>query len=231
MERPVNEHRVPSNRETLSWFKDNLKNGKASKDMFKTEALSFFNLSPEMGAKDKRSFKRKIEHFADMHQSLLRKWLREFLAENGGLGKNHDNPPSDFGLEIENDRKRAFLKFGRDGVKSWWKYQDWLEEECALFRESVKNSKGKKPVEDKEDHDEESNNQIRLLRERSSGKNIWDAEKITFSKKNVLYLPKVFQRQRGLSNCFYLRWGVLLKGDLPIVFSCSATLTVQAGFP
>ena len=34
---------------------------------------------------------------------------REFLAENGGLGKNHDNPPSDFGLEIENenDRKRA----------------------------------------------------------------------------------------------------------------------------
>ena len=119
-----------------------------------------------------------------MHQSLLRKWLREFLAENGGLGKNHDNPPSDFGLEIENenDRKRAFLKFGRDGVKSWWKYQDWLEEECALFRESVKNSKGKKPVEDEEDHDEESNNQIRLLRERSSGKNIWDAEKITFSK-------------------------------------------------
>ena len=107
---------------------------------------------------------------------------REFLAENGGLGKNHDNPPSDFGLEIENDRKRAFLKFGRDGVKSWWKYQDWLEEECALFRESVKNSKGKKPVEDEEDHDEESNNQIRLLRERSSGKNIWDAEKITFSK-------------------------------------------------
>ena len=148
MERPVNEHRVPSNRETLSWFKDNLKNGKASEEMFKTEALSFFNLSPEMGAKDKRSFKREIEHFADMHQSLLRKWLREFLAENGGLGKNHDNPPSDFGLEIENenDRKRAFLKFGRDGVKSWWKYQDWLEEECALFRESVKNSKGKKPV-------------------------------------------------------------------------------------
>ena len=90
----MNEHRVPSNRETLSWFKDNLKNGKASEEMFKTEALSFFNLSPEMGAKDKRSFKREIEHFADMHQSLLRKWLREFLAENGGLGKNHDNPPS-----------------------------------------------------------------------------------------------------------------------------------------
>ena len=105
----MNEHRVPSIRETLSWYKDKLKNGKASEEMFKTEALSFFNLSPEMGAKDKRSFKREIEHFADMHQSLLRKWLREFLAENGRLGKNHDNPPSDFGLEIENenDRKRA----------------------------------------------------------------------------------------------------------------------------
>ena len=85
----MNEHRVPYNRKTLSWFKDNLKNGKASEEMFKTEALSFFNLSPEMGAKDKRSFKREIEHFADMHQSLLRKWLREFLAENRGLGKNH----------------------------------------------------------------------------------------------------------------------------------------------
>ena len=38
MEQPVNEQRVPSNKETLSWFKDNLKNGKASEEMFKTEA-------------------------------------------------------------------------------------------------------------------------------------------------------------------------------------------------
>ena len=110
----MNKHRVPSNKETLSWFKDNLGNGKASEEKFKREALSFFNLSPEMGAKDKRSFKREIEHFADMHQDLLRKWLGDFLKENRGLGKNHDTPPSDFGLDIENenDRKRAFLKFG-----------------------------------------------------------------------------------------------------------------------
>ena len=105
----MNKHRVPSNKETLSWFKDNLENGKASEEKFKREALSFFNLSPEMGAKDKRSFKREIEHFADM-------WLGlgDFLKENRGLGKNHDTPPSDFGLDIENenDRKRAFLKFG-----------------------------------------------------------------------------------------------------------------------
>ena len=60
----MNEHCVPSNRETLSWFKDNLKNGKASEEMFKTEALSFFNLSPEMGAKVKRSFTREVKHFA-----------------------------------------------------------------------------------------------------------------------------------------------------------------------
>ena len=69
----MNKHRVPSNKETLSWFKDNLGNGKASEEKFKREALSFFNLSPEIGAKDKKSFKREIEHFADMHQNLLRK--------------------------------------------------------------------------------------------------------------------------------------------------------------
>ena len=69
----MNKHRVPSNKETLSWYKDNLENGKASEEKFKREALSFFNLSPEIGAKDKKSFKREIEHFADMHQNLLRK--------------------------------------------------------------------------------------------------------------------------------------------------------------
>ena len=110
MERPVNEHRVPSNRETLSWFKNNLKNGKASEEMFKTEA------------------------------------------------------------------SMASIGLVRGTLTLWWKDLRLLKEECFIPSQGS-------------------------------------------------------QRQRGLSNCFYLRWGVLLKGDLPIVFSCSATLTVQAGFP
>ena len=109
MERTVNKYRVPPNKETLSWFTDNLENGKATEEKFKRKDLSFFKLSPEMGAKVKRSFTREVKHFADMHQNLLRKWLGDFLKENRGLGKNHDTPPSDFGLDIENenDRKRA----------------------------------------------------------------------------------------------------------------------------
>ena len=85
MERPVNKYRVPPNKETLSWFTDNLENGKATEEKFKRKDLSFFKLSPEMGAKVKRSFTREVKHFADMHQNLLRKWLRDFLKENGGL--------------------------------------------------------------------------------------------------------------------------------------------------
>ena len=106
MERPVNKHRVPSNKETLSWFKDNLGNGKASEEKFKREALSFFNLSPEIGAKDKKSFKREIEHFADMHQNLLRKWLRDFLKENGGLPIVYSSSATPDGLLL---KKRTYF--------------------------------------------------------------------------------------------------------------------------
>ena len=102
----MNKHRVPLNKETLSWFKDNLKNGKASEEMFKTEALSFFNLSPEMGAKEKRSFKREIEHFADMHQNLLRKWLTDFLKENGGLPIVYSSSATPDGLLL---KKRTYF--------------------------------------------------------------------------------------------------------------------------
>ena len=102
MERPLNEHRVPSIRETLSWYKDKLKNGKASEEMFKTEA------------------------------------------------------------------SMASIGLVRGTLTLWWKDLRLLKEECFIPSQGS-------------------------------------------------------QRQRGLSNCFYLRWGVLLEGDLPMVFSCWAT--------
>ena len=67
MERTVNKYRVPPNKETLSWFTDNLENGKATEEKFKRKDLSFFKLSPEMGAKVKRS-------------NQIKKWKCIFLA-------------------------------------------------------------------------------------------------------------------------------------------------------
>ena len=37
----------PTNNETLNWYKDSLENGKVSEEKFKSEAITFFNLSPE----------------------------------------------------------------------------------------------------------------------------------------------------------------------------------------
>ena len=41
-------HRAkPTNNETLYWYKESLENGKVSEEKFKSEAITFFNLSPE----------------------------------------------------------------------------------------------------------------------------------------------------------------------------------------
>ena len=107
MERTVNKYRVPPNKETLSWFTDNLENRKATEEKFKRKDLSFFKLSPEMGAKVKRSFTREVKHFADMHQNLLRKWLRDFLKENGGLPIVYSSSATPDGLLL---KKRTFFQ-------------------------------------------------------------------------------------------------------------------------
>ena len=163
-----------TNGETLLWHQDGLLNGRISEEKFKAEAIKFFGLTQEESCKSKQYFKKDIQEFINKHVNLQKSILREFLEENGGIGKHHETPPEDFKTEVQEEKQKrlAFLKFGREGMKSSRKYQDWLTQDCSLFSKTEQNIDGEK----KRDF-EDTNNQILLTRERSSGRNIFDAEK------------------------------------------------------
>ena len=72
-------------------------------------------------------------------------------------------------------QKKWFLKFGRKGLILSEKYKDWLSQDCHLFTASLERSKQRN---EKEDIEEETNESIKLVRERSAGRNIYDAEKL-----------------------------------------------------
>ena len=168
-------HEHPTNKETLGWYKEHLKNGKVSEETFKREAITFFNLSQENSNKSKQIFKKEIEDFVKMHVNMQRKMLRDLLEKDGGTGKNYEIPPKNFREEItdEKERKKIFSEVVREKMKLSRKYKDWLGQNCCLLPSACCLIPGKITGEKKEIA-EETENQIKLVRERSSGKNIFD---------------------------------------------------------
>ena len=128
-------HEHPTNKETLDWYKERLKNGKVSEETFKREAITFFNLSQENSNKSKQIFKKEIEDFVKMHVNMQRKMLRDLLEKDGGTGKNYEIPPKNFREEVtdEKERKKIFSEVVREKMKSSQKYQDWLGQNCCLL--------------------------------------------------------------------------------------------------
>ena len=173
----------PTNNETLRWYKESLENGKVSEDRFKSEAVAFFNLSSENTTKSKPMFKREILNFVTMHANMQKNLTRDFLRHQGGSGKHFEEPPNDFEAEIkdEKERKKMFSKFGREGMISSKSYNKWLGQDCNIFTDSMERSTERSVNED-EDIEDGLNEKIKLVRERSSGHNIFDAEKTVFTK-------------------------------------------------
>ena len=177
-------HDHPSNKETLDWYKECLKNGKVSEETFKREAITFFNLSPENSTKSKQMFKKEIENFITIHTNMKRKLIRNCFEENGGTGINYEMPPKNFQEEVadEKDRKKIFSKIVHERMMLSKKYQDWLQQNCCLLPATCCLISGKMRNGERNDVTERSNNQINLVRERSSGRNIFDAEKTVITK-------------------------------------------------
>ena len=105
------------------------------------------------------------------------------MRHQGGSGKHFEKPPNDFEAEIkdEKERKKMFSKFGREGMISSKSYNKWLGQDCNIFTDSMERSTERSVNED-EDIEDGLNEKIKLVRERSSGHNIFDAEKTVFTK-------------------------------------------------
>ena len=160
-----------SNGETLAWYEDCLLNGKVSEEKIKQESIKFFQLTTKESAKSKQIFKKDIQQFVTKHVNMQKCLTREYLGAHGGHGKHQENPPEEFERDIDDEKKRrlAFLKFGREGMKSSQKYKAWLEQDCQLFVKT--NELSEKDVDKEvEINPKEKTNEIHLTRERSSGK-------------------------------------------------------------
>ena len=99
----------PTNNETLHWFKESLENGKVSEERFKSEAITFFNLSPEHSTKSKPIFKREILNFMTVHTNTQKNLTREFLRDQRGSGK-HSEMRNATNVDIVVPMKRVFKK-------------------------------------------------------------------------------------------------------------------------
>ena len=108
--------------------------------------------------------------------------LRDLLEKDGGTGKNYEIPPKNFREEVtdEKERKKIFSEVVREKMKLSQKYQDWLGQNCCLLPSACCLIPGKIIGEKK--IAEETDNQIKLVRERSSGKNIFDVEKTVITE-------------------------------------------------
>ena len=184
-----------TNGQTIDWYKVNLKFGKISEAKIKTEAVKFVDLSDEEQSKDK---KKRIEDFVKNQKNIEKNLVREIQKAKHGLGKNCENPPKDFLSEVECEKKRRlpFLKTARDKVKCGFKYNDWCSKEFKLF-DSHNETLVRKLEQEQENVSQlmKESESIKLLRERSAGDNIFDAERQVFSKNSDGTIKKISDKR------------------------------------
>ena len=111
------------------------------------------------------------------------------LKRNNGQGAFGDQPPANYSPQICDDKKRKamFVKQCREEMKIGSKYLSWIDNDFDLFIASKKvtTSQIKENFEDS----------LKLTRERSSGRNIHDASKTTYTKQNDGTLLKRVTKQ------------------------------------
>ena len=183
----------PTNGKTLDWFEKLHTKGKLSEERLKYEAQVFFKKDIK---EDKKVVKKKLLGLVQKRNNLIIQYQRKLQKELGGLGKNCEKAPSDFGLEINEEKRRnsEIVKMCRADVRNSAGYLEWLEEECNLLVDPKVEILRKIQAEIKNILDTAKDTEtVKIVRERSSGPMIADTEKTVLSqnkdgslKKNIL---------------------------------------------
>ena len=182
MEPSLEKHMPVTNGGAIDWYRSILINGKISEEKIKTEAGKFFNLSVEDKAKDKKVFKIRLEGLLTSQKNVEQNLVREILKAKGGQGKHCENPPRDFLSDVDCEKKRrlSFLKSARDEMKSGLKFQDWRSQRFSLFGSLIETLEKKLDKLVSQLLTEKGG--FQLVRERSTGDNIFDTKRNVFSK-------------------------------------------------
>ena len=131
-----------------------------SKSKIKDEALLFFQVSPEERLKDKKVFKICLEDLLKIKKNTEEFLMQDVLKEEGGKGNHFEIPPADFLSDVDCAKKRRLALFDTPASKKCHQEKEIVS--CLVTGEES----------------------IKLVRERSSGDNIFDAERQVFSKNS-----------------------------------------------
>ena len=159
----------PSIGDTLAWLDDLHKDGKVTEEKLKSEAQIFF--SHEI-VEDKKGVKKKFSDLVLRRKKQILTMQRELQIQLSGKGKHGEIAPDDFFPDIDDQKERnsMFTKMCRADAKDSEEYKKWLEERFDSrvgFNEQKTKAAG----------GESESGGFKLVRERSSGCNIFDTAK------------------------------------------------------
>ena len=125
----------PTNDDTLKWFENLQKEGRVSEERIKNEAEIFFNKEIK---EDKKVVKKKLLGLVQKRNNVVLQFQRKLQKDLGGLGKHFEKTPLDFGLDINEEKRRnfEFVKMCRAEIRNSAGYQKWLDEECTSMIDS-----------------------------------------------------------------------------------------------
>ena len=193
MRNSLEQHR-PTNDDTLKWFENLQKEGRVSEERIKNEAEIFFNKEIK---EDKKVVKKKLLGLVQKRNNVVLQFQRKLQKDLGGLGKHFEKAPLDFGLDINEEKRRnfEFVKMCRAEIRNSAGYLEWLDEECTLMLDSkVEKLKKIQAEKDKILESAEGTETLKVVRERSSGPSITDTTCVSVFVQILLSIQcKIFQ--------------------------------------
>ena len=179
---------IPTNGEVLKWYLVTMKNSPVTEDSIKKAALEFFG--KELKYINKRTIAKRLSDFKRENDNIRKKLSRVIQKSNEGKGNHFMDPPDSFKPEVETKiRRQMFLKLCKEEIDNHEEYKKWeaklinvtqLNEENVTVPKLLKENKTLTEII----NEKSSNETVKLVRERSSGPNIHDTEKIVLSKNS-----------------------------------------------
>ena len=136
---------------------------------------------------------KKLLGLVQKRNNVVLQLQRKLQKELGRLGKHFEKAPENFGLDINEEKRRnfEFVKMCRAEIRNSAGYLEWLDEECTLMLDSkVEKLKKIQAEKDKILESAEGTETLKVVRERSSGPSITDTEKTVFSQNKDGSLKK-----------------------------------------
>ena len=180
----VEEKVIKTNDEVLKWYNELMETETSTEDKTKTSAIAFFG--KEVEKINKRTILKKLTELKLEDKNIRLKTFRLIQKAKGGRGKNSAEPPESFNPDMDtNEKKQMFSTLCRNEINAHENYIKWGNKPFTLLEVTKKESSDSEHAKVKEVLKENSSNStMRLVRERSSGPNIFDTEKVVLTERS-----------------------------------------------